>query len=237
MQKRVSLRNRHQAAIAQLRGELSVRGSGDARSVSEGKQLLAAARAAVARAALVARDSPDEEYVAEMVAHGDSGAFLDRVVAPIFAFLAVHVDRMGSKGMEPAHRIGYDDCNESLCRRDVVYSVLRRLDVTIDARRGAVTAKVDPYDALLRVGQVRVCVGGGLGRGVGVAGWVGACARDPSWVCCGMMHRREWLLQGLVAWSAKEGRGGRQVCVDGTHTHTQTAMALQRGDAPVQGDR
>lgn len=68
-------------------------------------------------------DSPDGAALADMAAHGDAGYFLDRVVSPIFAFLAVHVDRMGTDGVEIAHRIAYDDVNESLCRRNIVAQV------------------------------------------------------------------------------------------------------------------
>ncbi|KDD74503.1 hypothetical protein H632_c1270p0, partial [Helicosporidium sp. ATCC 50920] len=160
MQKRASLRNRHQAAIARLRGALSVRPDGECRSVTESKQLLVAARSAVAREALVPAGSPEEDFLAEMVAWGDSGAFLDKIVSPIFAYLAIHVDKKGSAGVEASARVGYDDCNESLCRRDVVYRVLRELGVAIDVRAGTIAAGLDPFDALLRVGQVRVNVVG-----------------------------------------------------------------------------
>lgn len=46
-----------------------------------------------------------------------------QVVAPVFGFLAVQVDRMGTSGREIAHRIAYDDCNESLCSKEVVHKV------------------------------------------------------------------------------------------------------------------
>ena len=46
-----------------------------------------------------------------------------QVVTPIFGFLAVQVDKMGTSGRESAHRVTYDDCNESLCAKEVVHKV------------------------------------------------------------------------------------------------------------------
>ena len=43
-----------------------------------------------------------------------------QVVAPIFRFLAVEIDKKGGAKIEISRRIGYDDANECFCRKDVV---------------------------------------------------------------------------------------------------------------------
>ena len=63
------------------------------------------------------------DLLAELAAYGDGGPFLDKVVAPVFGYLAVQVDKLGSQGTEPARRVTYDDCNESLCCKEVVHAV------------------------------------------------------------------------------------------------------------------
>lgn len=48
-----------------------------------------------------------------------------QVVGPIFGFLAVQVDKLGSAGVECSERVVYDDCNESLCTKETVHQVLQ----------------------------------------------------------------------------------------------------------------
>jgi len=45
------------------------------------------------------------------------------VVTPIFAFLAVEVDKKGTAKLEGSSRVTYDDVNESLCLQEVVHKV------------------------------------------------------------------------------------------------------------------
>ena len=40
------------------------------------------------------------------------------------------MDELFTEGVEVAHRLGYDDLNESFCRRDVVKRLLARLGVS-----------------------------------------------------------------------------------------------------------
>ncbi len=43
--------------------------------------------------------------------------------------LCVQMDALFDAGVEVAYRLGYDDVNESLCRRDVLGRLLRELGV------------------------------------------------------------------------------------------------------------
>ncbi len=81
-----------------------------------------------------------------------------QAVTPIFSFLAQQVSAMGSK--EIGTRIAYDDCNESLARRDVVHSVLKRLGVSVEQQGRKVAYNLDPYSSLLEVGAVSLTVEG-----------------------------------------------------------------------------
>ena len=51
---------------------------------------------------------------------------LPQLVTPIFAFLAVEVDKKGTDKVEVAARVTYDDVNESLCMAEVVHKVRPR---------------------------------------------------------------------------------------------------------------
>ena len=68
-------------------------------------------------------------------------------------------------GEEIAHRVAYDDANESLVRPDGVAAVLARLGVAAQ-RRGGVPqfSGGDPWDALMAVGQASLVVAGGGGK-------------------------------------------------------------------------
>lgn len=54
----------------------------------------------------------DQALLWEMVLFGDGGAFVDRIVTPVFRALAYEVSTKGGKGVEAAMRITYDDANE-----------------------------------------------------------------------------------------------------------------------------
>ncbi|KAG2442546.1 hypothetical protein HXX76_002632 [Chlamydomonas incerta] len=71
----------------------------------------------------------DAELAAELAAFGDGGFVTDRVVTPLFCFLSYEMDALFEAGVEVAHRLGYDDVNESLCRRDVLGRLLGELGV------------------------------------------------------------------------------------------------------------
>ncbi|KAL6774638.1 GSL1 [Auxenochlorella protothecoides x Auxenochlorella symbiontica] len=181
IQRNISLRNRHHAELMAAMAALGTTPD----LVDETRESMALT--ALVHTGSIQPDSPDGAALAEMAAHGDAGYFLDRVVSPIFAFLAVHVDRMGTDGVEIAHRIAYDDVNESLCRRDIVAQALLRLGVRVGPG-GSIAMSRDPYDALLGIGRVQISVEGqpiaklAAGRldteGTGGVGWNVEVARD-----------------------------------------------------------
>lgn len=55
----------------------------------------------------------DRAMVCDLVLFGDGGAFMDRIITPVFRALAYEVSTKGGGGVEPAMRITYDDANES----------------------------------------------------------------------------------------------------------------------------
>ncbi|GIL42941.1 hypothetical protein Vafri_764, partial [Volvox africanus] len=86
-------------------------------------EMLLASAAAAATASplgsrLTAALSPsDTDLLADLAAYGDGGLVMDRVVTPLFHFLSHEMDALFEAGVEVAHRLGYDDVNESMCRR------------------------------------------------------------------------------------------------------------------------
>ncbi|KAG2442515.1 hypothetical protein HXX76_002601 [Chlamydomonas incerta] len=86
----------------------------------------------------------------DLASFGDGGSWTDLVVAPLFTVLAYEIDACSAAGQEVAHRLGYDDVNESLCRRDVLGRLLGELGVQeADAAAGAVHGALD---AITRLG-------------------------------------------------------------------------------------
>lgn len=51
-----------------------------------------------------------------------------QIVSPVFAFLAIEVDKKGTNKVEIGCRYTYDDVNESLCVPDVVHKASRAGD-------------------------------------------------------------------------------------------------------------
>ncbi|PNW85415.1 hypothetical protein CHLRE_03g185350v5 [Chlamydomonas reinhardtii] len=95
----------------------------------------------------------------DLASFGDGGFWTDVVVAPLFTVLAYEVDACSAAGQESAFRLGYDDVNESLCRRDVLSRLLAELGVQqADAAAGTVHGALD---AITRLGYPpSVAVGG-----------------------------------------------------------------------------
>ena len=60
------------------------------------------------------------------------------------------VDHLSNLGVEVAHRLGYDDFNESLCNKEIVRSTLRELRIT--ARQLATADTNETYQNLTNLG-------------------------------------------------------------------------------------
>ncbi|GFR41022.1 hypothetical protein Agub_g1454, partial [Astrephomene gubernaculifera] len=103
----------------------------------------------------------------DLCCHGDGCCWTDLVVAPLFTVLAFEVDHMASEGQEVAHRLGYDDINESMCRRDIVRRLLEMLGVAAAADAGQAHGALD---AITRLGYAPAVAtdgdGAPAGRGV-----------------------------------------------------------------------
>eukprot|EP00892_Ulva_mutabilis_P001697 jgi/Ulvmu1/11528/UM078_0017.1 len=67
----------------------------------------------------------DRALLWDLVLFGDGGAFVDRIVTPVFRALAYEITNKGSKGVEPAMRITYDDANESFVLPQNVSRILQ----------------------------------------------------------------------------------------------------------------
>ena len=156
IRKQMHLRNRYHREIAALRSEYNVKPDGDYKSDRELTDIRRAATTKVAP--LFGGATMEVKLLADMVAYGDSGAFLDRIVEPIFNYLAIQVDELGTKGRDIQWRVAYDDCNESLCSRSQVHRVLKVLGIKINVRKRVITMERDPYETLLGVGEQKVAV-------------------------------------------------------------------------------
>lgn len=102
------------------------------------------------------------------------------------------IDRTSCFSGRPSHRLGYDDFNESLTHRDVVYGVLAELRVT--PRDIATGAANDAYQSLSSLGfkhktyidnKFDPQVGGGWG--MMVAGHVHVVCPAP-WFCSSIVY-------------------------------------------------
>ncbi|KAG2442264.1 hypothetical protein HXX76_002351 [Chlamydomonas incerta] len=94
--------------------------------------------------------APDRELLADLVSFGDGGFFCDRITTPLFYVMSYEVDHLSTLGVDTAYRLGYDDFNESLTCREVVYSALMDLRVSpVDIATGALN---DAYQSLSSMG-------------------------------------------------------------------------------------
>lgn len=211
IRKQMHLRNRYHREIAALRNDYNVKPDGDYKS---DRDLADIRRAAATKIAPIFGGATMEvKLLADMVAYGDSGAFLDRIVEPIFNYLAIQVDELGTKGQDIQWRVAYDDCNESLASKQQVHRVLKVLGIKINSRKRVITMERDPYETLLEVGEQRVAVVADDGDGtMPVApaatlgwGWQDACnwwskvvfgktyIERRSWLTIGRAFYRVWL--------------------------------------------
>jgi hypothetical protein len=150
--KQMHLRNKYDVDIDSMRREFNVLPDGDYKNDQE----LAGIKKAVI--GIISRKLPTSSQVQthimmDMVAYGDSGSFLDRVIEPIFNYFAIEVHEKQENGVDIQARVAYDDCNESLCSREKVREVLSDLGITINVRRRRHFVKNDPYETLLSVGE------------------------------------------------------------------------------------
>ncbi|EFJ51969.1 hypothetical protein VOLCADRAFT_87013 [Volvox carteri f. nagariensis] len=111
----------------------------------------------------------------DLACYGDGGFWTDVLVSPLFTVLAFEVDLMASSGQEVAHRLGYDDVNESMCRRDVVGKLLATLGVSKEAAAAGQVHGV--LDALTQLGYPPAVSSDTGNSAVTAAG--GAVSRDP----------------------------------------------------------
>ncbi|EFJ48653.1 hypothetical protein VOLCADRAFT_90840 [Volvox carteri f. nagariensis] len=139
------LRNTFQHLIKDLQVQISIRPA-DMRPEDCGKMSSILSRLSTTS------DVPlsDRELLADLVCYGDGGFFMDRIITPIFFVMSYEIDHLSTLGVDTAHRLGYDDFNESLTCRDVVYSALLELRVTPqDIAAGATN---DAYQSLTSLG-------------------------------------------------------------------------------------
>lgn len=72
----------------------------------------------------ILKNETDLALMCDLVLFGDGGAFLDRIITPVFRALAYEVSTKGGGGVEPAMRITYDDANESFVLPANVYRIV-----------------------------------------------------------------------------------------------------------------
>ncbi|KAG1671277.1 hypothetical protein FOA52_010848 [Chlamydomonas sp. UWO 241] len=72
----------------------------------------------------------DEALLEDLVAMGDGGSFMDRVIQPLFVVVAFEMDHLRKQGTEAAFHLNYDDINESLTHPGIVRRTLKALGAT-----------------------------------------------------------------------------------------------------------
>lgn len=155
--RRVELRNQYHVEIAHVRRECGVEEQGANHSAEELDIIIKEAREKITSSNDFNHiQYSDLELLVEMVAFGDHGCFLDKVVQPLFECLAL-AGKQGEDGVEIACRMGYDDFNESFATRKNVREALEKLGVTVDRKTNKVhlfhgVMQRGPYGALLDIG-------------------------------------------------------------------------------------
>lgn len=79
----------------------------------------------------------DRAALWDLILFGDGGAFVDRIITPVFRALAYEISNKGSKGVEPAMRITYDDANESFVLPQNITRILKDIGACALTRHGA----------------------------------------------------------------------------------------------------
>ena len=151
IRKQVHLRNKFDAEITAMRRDFNVRANGDYKDDRELEEIKHASARIIS--SLLPNMPLETDLMVDMVAYGDSGSFLDRIIEPIFNYFAKEVLEKKMQGKDIQARVAYDDCNESLCSRERVKAVLSDLGITINMSRKRIFMKNDPYETLLSVGE------------------------------------------------------------------------------------
>lgn len=152
MRKQMHLRNKYDSDITAMRRDLNVLPDGDYKDDEELGEIKKAAYDIISRS-LSTSSTLETSLLIDMVAYGDSGSFLDRIIEPVFNYFAKEVLDKQEVGKDIRARVAYDDCNESLCSKERVKEVLSDLGITINVRRRRHLIKRDPYETLLAVGE------------------------------------------------------------------------------------
>ncbi|KAG1659988.1 hypothetical protein FOA52_009662 [Chlamydomonas sp. UWO 241] len=125
--KYVELRNVHQSTITEMQNHLGLHPS---RMRPEDCGRMSSIMARLKDSLVPAADCT---WLADLVAFGDGGFFIDRIVTPIFYVMSYEIDLLSNLNIDVAHRLGYDDFNESMMDPGIVHDTLRALRVTPDA--------------------------------------------------------------------------------------------------------
>ncbi len=149
IRKQEHLRHRHHEMIDTLRRDYNIKANGDLREMGE---LMGIKARVMDKVRSSIGNVLEADLVADMIVYGDSGAFVDKIVEPVFNFFAREVLEKKQRGKDIATRVAYDDCNESVCSRDRVARVLSDLGCTIRRRR-VIKYDADPYTTLLAIGS------------------------------------------------------------------------------------
>ena len=151
IRKQEHLRNKYDQQIEGLRREYNIKANGnyldDQEEISELKRRIGR------QVGMLLSNRLEADLVTDMVVYGDSGAFVDKIIEPVFNYFAREVLEKKQKGKDIQARVAYDDCNESVCSRDRVRSILRDLGCQISTRKHKIICNADPYSVLLSIGS------------------------------------------------------------------------------------
>ncbi|KAL6746906.1 hypothetical protein V8C86DRAFT_1430973 [Haematococcus lacustris] len=144
----------------------------------------------------------DYALLADLIAFGDGGFYCDRIVTPIFDVFAYEVDHLGTLGIDVAHRIGYDDFNETMNVKEIVQDTVAALRVKPEQLQSA-TAN-EAWTALTNLGFAKLQSVGGFQASIAAEFWhtkvfVKTYRERRTWAAMYRAYFRVWCVH-LVAY-------------------------------------
>ena len=150
IRKQEHLRNKYDQQIEALRREYNIKANGD---LFEDDEIADLRKRVGKQVRVLMPNGIEADLITDMVVYGDSGAFVDKIIEPVFNYFAREVLDKKTRGKDIQARVAYDDCNDSVCSKDRVISILSDLGCKINRRKRTIVSRADPYSVLLAIGS------------------------------------------------------------------------------------
>lgn len=150
IRKQEHLRNKYDQQIEALRREYNIKTNGD---LLEDEEIAELQKRVGKEVRSLMSNALEADLMTDMVVYGDSGAFVDKIIEPVFNFFAKEVLEKKMRGKDIQVRVAYDDCNDSVCSKDRIISILSDLGCKINRRKRTIVSRADPYSVLLAIGS------------------------------------------------------------------------------------